>query len=96
MNLTHPTERHPMPVRTMCFLHPVLLVIYTSDNGPWNQPAYTNKKKGHPEGSIFWGDAGPLRAGKGSCDEGGYRVDSFLYSPNALREHMQTLLNTQP
>ena len=24
------------------------LVIYTSDNGPWNQPKYTDKKKGHP------------------------------------------------
>ena len=31
------------------------LVIYTSDNGPWNQPAYTNKKKGHPEGSDLLG-----------------------------------------
>ena len=28
------------------------LVIYTSDNGPWNQDKYTKKKKGHPEGSI--------------------------------------------
>ena len=45
------------------------LVIYTSDNGPWNQPAYTDKKKGHPEGSIFWGSALPLKAGKGSCYE---------------------------
>ena len=50
------------------------LVIYTTDNGPWNQPAYTEKKKGHPPGSIFWGDAGPLRAGKGSCYEGVSRV----------------------
>ena len=40
------------------------LVIYTSDNGPWNQPAYTKTKKGHPEGSIFWGEAGPLRNGR--------------------------------
>ena len=50
------------------------IVIYTTDNGPWNQPAYTEKKKGHPPGSIFWGDAGPLRAGKGSCYEGGSRA----------------------
>ncbi len=49
------------------------LVIYTSDNGPWNQDKYTKKKKGHPEGSIFWGDAGPLRNGKGSPYEGGPR-----------------------
>ena len=30
------------------------LVIYTSDNGPWNQPKYTRNKKGHPDGAIFW------------------------------------------
>ena len=46
------------------------LVIYTSDNGPWNQPAYYAKKQGHPEGSILWGEAGPLRNGKGSFYEG--------------------------
>lgn len=28
------------------------LVIYTSDNGPWNQDKYTKNKKGHPAGSI--------------------------------------------
>ena len=43
------------------------LVIYTSDNGPWNQDKYTKNKKGHPKGSVFWGDSGPLRNGKGSC-----------------------------
>jgi len=57
------------------------LVIYTTDNGPWNQPAYTNNKKGHPEGAIFWGDAGPLRNGKGSYYEGGYRVPCIVRWP---------------
>lgn len=57
------------------------LVIYTSDNGPWNQPAYTNKKKGHPKGSIFWGDAGPLRDGKGSCYEAGVRLPCIVKWP---------------
>lgn len=57
------------------------LVIYTSDNGPWNQPKYYEKKKGHPEGSIFWGDAGPLRNGKGSCYEGGYRLPCLVRWP---------------
>ena len=62
------------------------LVIYTTDNGPWNQPAYYTKKKGHPEDSIFWGDAGPLRAGKGSCYEGGYRVPCIVRWPGKVPE----------
>ena len=57
------------------------IVIYTTDNGPWNQPAYTNKKKGHPEGSVFWGESGPLRNGKGSCYEGGSRAPCIVRWP---------------
>ena len=60
------------------------LVIYTSDNGPWNQPKYTDKKKGHPKGSVFWGDAGPLRNGKGSCYEGGYRLPCLVRWPGKV------------
>lgn len=60
------------------------LVIYTSDNGPWNQPKYTDKKKGHPAGSVFWGDAGPLRNGKGSCYEGGYRLPCIVRWPGKV------------
>lgn len=60
------------------------LVIYTSDNGPWNQPKYTNKKKGHPAGSVFWGEAGPLRNGKGSCYEAGYRVPCIVRWPGKV------------
>jgi arylsulfatase A-like enzyme len=60
------------------------LVIYTSDNGPWNQSKYTEKKKGHPEGSIFWGDAGPLRNGKGSPYEGGYRLPCIVRWPGKV------------
>ncbi len=60
------------------------LVIYTTDNGPWNQPAYYKRKKGHPEGSIFWGNAGPLRNGKGSCYEGGYRVPCIVRWPGKV------------
>lgn len=60
------------------------LVIYTTDNGPWNQPAYYQKKQGHPKGSIFWGDAGPLRGGKGSCYEGGYRVPCIVRWPGKV------------
>ncbi|MEM6779110.1 MAG: sulfatase-like hydrolase/transferase [Planctomycetota bacterium] len=60
------------------------MVIYTSDNGPWNQPKYTDKKKGHPEGSIFWGNADPLRNGKGSCYEGGYRLPCIVRWPGKV------------
>jgi arylsulfatase A-like enzyme len=60
------------------------LVIYTSDNGPWNQDRYTKKKKGHPEGAIFWGEAGPLRNGKGSCYEAGYRVPCIVRWPGKV------------
>lgn len=60
------------------------LVIYTSDNGPWNQDKYTRKKKGHPKGSIFWGDPGPLRNGKGSCYEGGYRLPCIVRWPGKV------------
>jgi arylsulfatase A-like enzyme len=60
------------------------LVIYTSDNGPWNQDRYTKKKKGHPKNSIFWGEAGPLRNGKGSCYEGGYRLPCIVRWPGKV------------
>ena len=60
------------------------LVIYTADNGPWNQDKYTKKKKGHPEGSIFWGEAGPLRNGKGSPYEGGYRLPCIVRWPGKV------------
>ena len=60
------------------------LVIYTSDNGPWNQDKYTSRKKGHPEGSIFWGQAGPLRNGKGSPYEGGYRLPCIVRWPGKV------------
>ncbi|MCA9047533.1 MAG: sulfatase-like hydrolase/transferase [Planctomycetaceae bacterium] len=60
------------------------LVIYTSDNGPWNQDKYTRNKKGHPEGSVFWGDAGVLRNGKGSPYEGGYRLPCLVRWPGQV------------
>ena len=60
------------------------LVIYTTDNGPWNQPKYYENKKGHPENSIFWGDAGPLRDGKASIYEGGIRVPCIMRWPGKI------------
>ena len=60
------------------------LVIFTTDNGPWNQPKYYKTKKGHPQNSIFWGDAGPLRDGKGSIYEGGIRVPCIMRWPGKI------------
>lgn len=60
------------------------LVIYTTDNGPWCQSKYYENKKGHPEGSIFWGDPGPLRAGKGSAYEAGSRVPCIVRWPGKV------------
>ena len=60
------------------------LVIYTSDNGPWNQDKYTKRKRGHPEGSVFWGEAGPLRNGKGSPYEAGYRLPCIVRWPGKV------------
>ena len=61
------------------------LVIYTTDNGPWNQMAYRKNEKGHPEGAKFWGDAGPLRAGKGSNYEAGVRVPAIIRWPGKVK-----------
>ncbi len=60
------------------------LVIYTSDNGPWNQDKYTKRKRGHPKDSIFWGEAGPLRNGKGSPYEAGYRLPCIVRWPDKV------------
>ena len=61
------------------------IVIYTSDNGPGNTPQYINRKRGaHPKDSIFWGNSGPLRNGKGSCYEGGYRLPCIVRWPGKV------------
>lgn len=61
------------------------LVIYTTDNGPWNQKAYRDREKGHPPGAKFWGDRGPLRAGKGSNYEAGVRVPAIVRWPGKVK-----------
>ncbi len=47
------------------------LVIFTSDNGPWNNFQEVLGKKHN--GQIAWGSSGPLREGKGSTYAGGLR-----------------------
>ena len=60
------------------------LVIYTTDNGPWNQKKFYEKVKRYPAGTIFWGEAGPLRNGKGSPYEGGYRTPCIVRWPGKV------------
>jgi len=66
------------------------LVIYTTDNGPWNQLPYRNREKGHPKGAKFWGDAGPLRGGKGSNYEAGVRVPAIIRWPGKVKAGAQS------
>ena len=48
------------------------IVLFTSDNGPW-------LSKGDRGGSAF-----PLREGKGSSWEGGYRVPAIIWGPGSV------------
>ena len=60
------------------------LIIDTTDNGPWNQEKFHEKVKRYPTGTIFWGDSGPLRNGKGSPYEGGYRTPCIVRWPGKV------------
>ena len=55
------------------------LVIFTSDNGPWNN--FQKQLLKRQPGQITWGDSGPLREGKGSTYEGGLRVPCVVRWP---------------
>jgi arylsulfatase A-like enzyme len=58
------------------------LVIFTTDNGPWNNLQDVLRKKHN--GQIAWGSSGPLRAGKGSTYEGGLRVPCIARWPGHI------------
>jgi arylsulfatase A-like enzyme len=55
------------------------LVIFTTDNGPWNNMQEILRKK--HKGAVAWGSSGPLREGKGSTWEGGVRVPCIIRWP---------------
>ena len=56
------------------------IVIFTTDNGPWNNFQEVLRKKHN--GAIAWGSSGPLREGKGSTYEGGLRVPCIVRWPD--------------
>ena len=55
------------------------VVIFTSDNGPWNN--FQESLRPKHKGAIAWGSSGPLREGKGSSWEGGVRVPCIVRWP---------------
>ncbi len=55
------------------------LVIFTSDNGAWNNLQDALRRKHN--GQIAWGSSGPLREGKGSTYEGGLREPCVVRWP---------------
>lgn len=58
------------------------LVIFTTDNGPWNNLQEVLAKRHN--GQIAWGSSGPLREGKGSTYEGGSRVPCIARWPGHI------------
>ncbi len=58
------------------------LVIFATDNGPWNNMQEPLRKK--HKGAIAWGSSGPLREGKGSTWEGGVRVPCIARWPGRV------------
>jgi arylsulfatase A-like enzyme len=55
------------------------ILVYTSDNGPWNN--HTRYLDTITENA---GSAGPLRAGKGTTWEGGIRVPCVMWGPGYI------------
>lgn len=60
-------------------LRDTTIVIFTTDNGPWNN--FQESLRPKHKGAIAWGSSGPLREGKGSTYEGGLRVPCIVRWP---------------
>ena len=58
------------------------IVIFTTDNGPWNNMQEPLRRK--HKGAVAWGSSGPLREGKGSSWEGGVRVPCIVRWPGKV------------
>ncbi|MEO2033181.1 MAG: sulfatase [Planctomycetaceae bacterium] len=58
------------------------IVIFTTDNGPWNN--FQDVLGPKHDGAIAWGSSGPLREGKGSTYEGGVRVPCIVRWPDRV------------
>lgn len=58
------------------------LVIFTTDNGAWNNMQDILRKR--HDGEVAWGSSGPLREGKGSTYEGGLRVPCLTRWPGKI------------
>jgi arylsulfatase A-like enzyme/CubicO group peptidase (beta-lactamase class C family) len=58
------------------------LVIFTTDNGPWNNMQDILRQR--HDGEVAWGSSGPLREGKGSTYEGGLRVPCLARWPGKI------------
>ncbi len=59
-------------------------VLFTSDNGPWSQPARVERYFESHGGHLATGDSGGLRGAKGTSWEGGVRVPAILWAPGRV------------
>ncbi len=59
-------------------------VLFTSDNGPWNQPEREKRYFESHGGHLATGDSGGLRGAKGTSWEGGVRVPAIAWAPGRV------------
>ena len=60
------------------------LIVYSSDNGPWNRFENTVSHPKYGEARLHVGSALPFRDGKGSTWEGGVRVPGLFCWPGTI------------